>query len=57
MNKWLLLIFTAFSCVALAKTESLPKEFSDFSIKNDISVSYDDLDQLLKLTVIDTGRF
>lgn len=56
MNKWLLLIFTAFSCVAIAKTESLPEEFSDFSIKNDISVSYDDLDQLLKLTVIDTGR-
>ncbi|MEL0603193.1 DUF547 domain-containing protein [Pseudoalteromonas undina] len=56
MYKWLLLLCLTTSGFAFAGVEGLPKEFADFSINNDITVSYDDLDQLLKLTVLDTGR-
>ncbi|WP_404340465.1 DUF547 domain-containing protein [Pseudoalteromonas mariniglutinosa] len=49
-----LLLFCSFS--GLAKLEELPKEFADFSLNRDIKVSYDDLDKLLSLTVIDMGK-
>ncbi|TGV20929.1 DUF547 domain-containing protein [Pseudoalteromonas sp. MEBiC 03607] len=56
MIKQLLLItFTFCSLSAFAKIDKLPEEFSDFSLNRDIKVSYEDLDALLEITVLDMG--
>jgi len=57
MFKQLLLIaFTFCSLSSYAKINELPEEFSDFSLNRDIKISYEDLDNLLELTVLDMGR-
>lgn len=57
MLKQLLLIAFAFnSLAAYAKIDKIPEEFADFSLNRDIQISYEDLDRLLKMTVIDMGR-
>ncbi|KPZ71219.1 DUF547 domain-containing protein [Pseudoalteromonas sp. D15MCD-2] len=57
MFKQLLLIaFTFCSLSSYAKINELPEEFSDFSLNRDIKISYEDLDNLLEMTVIDMGK-
>ena len=57
MIKQLLLIaFTFCSLSSYAKINELPEEFSDFSLNRDIRISYEDLDNLLEITVLDMGR-
>ena len=57
MLKPLLLITTIFfTAYSSAKLDTLPEEFADFGLDNDLTISYGDLDQLLKITVIDLGR-
>ncbi|KPM75338.1 DUF547 domain-containing protein [Pseudoalteromonas sp. UCD-33C] len=57
MFKQLLLIaFTFCSLSSYAKINELPEEFSDFSLNRDIKISYEDLDNLLEITVLDMGR-
>jgi len=57
MFKQLLLIaFTFCSLSSYAKINELPEEFSDFSLNRDIRISYEDLDNLLEITVLDMGR-
>ena len=51
----LLIIFTFCSLPLQAKINEIPKEFSDFSLNRDIKISYEDLDNLLEMTVIDMG--
>ena len=55
MIKCLLLIIAIVFIPVKAEEFSLPEEFSDFGLNRDISISYEDLDQLLELTVIDMG--
>lgn len=52
----ILILFTICSFSGVAKLNTLPEEFNDFSLNRDITVSYEDLDALLELTVIDLGR-
>ncbi|WP_149982802.1 DUF547 domain-containing protein [Pseudoalteromonas rhizosphaerae] len=60
MLKYIVLIagiYNSISAVSAAQDfYQLPDEFSDFSLNRDITVSYDDLDALLELTVIDLGK-
>lgn len=57
MFKQLLLIaFTFCSLSSYAKINELSEEFSDFSLNRDIKISYEDLDNLLEITVLDMGR-
>lgn len=53
-----LLLITAifFTAHSSAKLDTLPEEFADFGLDSDLTISYGDLDQLLKITVIDLGR-
>lgn len=55
MIKCLLLIIAIVFIPVKAEEFSLPEEFSDFGLNRDISISYEDLDQLLELTVTDMG--
>ena len=53
-----LLLITAifFTAQTSARLDTLPEEFADFGLDSDLTISYSDLDQLLKITVIDLGR-
>ncbi|WP_217874453.1 DUF547 domain-containing protein [Pseudoalteromonas shioyasakiensis] len=56
LKQLLLIAFTFCSLSSYAKINELPEEFSDFSLNRDIKISYEDLDNLLEITVLDMGR-
>ncbi|WP_462176914.1 DUF547 domain-containing protein [Pseudoalteromonas gelatinilytica] len=56
LKQFLLVSAICFATQTSAKLDTLPEEFSDFSLDRDITISYDDLDMLLDMTVIDLGR-